>query len=87
MNVFHGENQVSREIVQAPGKRPYRRKAGGICGTCRSRPRRLGQGDCHECHAAANREYRARVKALNNEMRERLAQYEKGTIDGDKDGV
>lgn len=72
MSFYPVANRVSHEtvrLVQANGRRRYRRRADGLCCNCQARPRRPGGGDCKECHAAYMSAYRAEKKKSGEESR------------------
>lgn len=73
-DAFHGKQDCSREqlIVQAAGRRRYRRRAGNLCADCRVMTRIDGHSYCHECHAARVRAYRARQKEKRAAEQEEL---------------
>lgn len=48
-------------LVQAEGRRRYRRAHGGICSTCLERPSRFGQRTCALCHAIYMRAWRLKT--------------------------
>lgn len=59
---------VSREarcstLAQAPGRRAYRRGAGGTCSICHHLRVRERQRTCERCHALERRYYRLKAKA------------------------
>ncbi len=58
------------------GSRLYVSTKGALCSKCHRVPPLTGQRYCAECHAAAMREYRARLKAKHEIMRAKLAAYE-----------
>jgi hypothetical protein len=69
-------NEGIRVPVQADGKRRAVQHGGKLCSRCLSNPPKPHQRYCSECLAAANREYRGRVKAKNEAIRAKLAAYE-----------
>jgi hypothetical protein len=75
----HLEHPVSRETVQASGRRKYRRTANGLCCTCRVNPRRVNGRDCKECHAAYQKKWNAARSKEINELRALKEQLSKGT--------
>ena len=58
------------------GSRIYVSTKGALCSKCHRVPPLPGQRYCAECHAAAMRESRARLKTKHEIMRARLAAYE-----------
>lgn len=72
----HLADKGIRLQVQATGKRRLVKHGGKLCSRCLSRPPKSGQRYCSECLAAANREYRQRIKAKHTALCAKLATYE-----------
>jgi hypothetical protein len=69
-------NDGIRMQVQSTGKRRAIRHGGKLCSRCLTNPPKPGQRYCGDCLAAANREYRMRVKARHAALCAKLAAYE-----------
>jgi hypothetical protein len=67
-----------RLLRQTPGRRRLISHGGKLCSRCLINPPLPGQRYCAECHAAACRESRARIKAKHEAMRAKIAAYEEG---------
>jgi hypothetical protein len=69
-------NDGIRVQVQSVGKRRAIKHGGKLCSRCLTNPPKPGQRYCGDCLAAANREYRMRVKARHAALCAKLAAYE-----------
>ena len=81
----HTDDEALREQLKAQGIRLYRqaprrrrqvKHAGKLCSKCLTNPPQPGQRYCSHCHKLTMRDYRARVKERNAELRAKLAAYE-----------
>lgn len=69
-------NDGIRMQVQSAGKRRAIKHGGKLCSRCLTNPPKPGQRYCGDCLAAANREYRARVKEQQKAIHAKAAMYD-----------